>query len=241
MTDPKRLLLGEGNPEEQELLAAGVAEEPPADGKKRLALALGLSATTLVTAERAEASRGALSKLLGAKLGLKAALVLSAGGALALGLALATRTPSARPARPLAPASASRAPSTQEGQDTPRPNHAPGVALDAERLAPAAPAPAAPPSSIADEVARLDAVRRALSVGDSAGALEALAAYEHSYPRGALSPEAARLRVEAFLVQGDPRRAQALARAFLRAYPHSPHAPALRKIAERPRRAEAHE
>jgi hypothetical protein len=251
MTDPKRLLFGEGNPEEQNLLSAGAAEEPPPDGEKRLALALGLAAATArasnpATAESAKASSGALSKLLGAQLGFKAALVLGAGGALALALEILlargpvrfdTRTPSAPPAH--AP-SASSARSAERVQAAPRLPDEPRAA-NAEPRVTAAAAAAAPVTSIADEVVRLDVVRSALSLRDSRAALTELSAYELSYPRGTLAPEAARLRVEAFLLQGDTRRAQALARAFLRAYPQSPHAAALRKIAGRPGRAEPHE
>jgi hypothetical protein len=224
MTDTKRLLLDEGSEEERHLLAAAVAEQPPADGAKRLALALGLGAAELSTPTTAEAAtRAALPKLVGAKLALKALLVLGAGAAFAV--TLATRTPVSRPSAPL-PSGVGANPLS------PRPD---GAASDSSvstepseqgsALGPAKP-------SIADEVARLDAVRGALAAGKSELALTTLDAYARGYPRGSLQPEALRLRIEAWLARGDARRARALAQEFLRTFPDSPHAAALRRIAQ---------
>lgn len=223
MTDPKRLLLAEGSQEERELLAAGAAEEPPAEGAKRLSLALGLGAGFDVgMAQRAQGQGAAQAKLWSAKLGLKAgALVLGAGGALVL--MLATRTPRSEPVHEAlkAPPAASAPVAPSPAEDAPAHDEA-----------------SAP--SIADEIARLDAARARLAAKDSARALTELDAYARRYPHGTLLPEAARLRVEAVLAQGDRARAEALARDFLRAYPESPHAPALRSVLARTRRT-AHE
>jgi hypothetical protein len=231
MTEPRRLLHGEGSDEERRLLAAGAAEEPPAHGQKRLALALGLGAAPWHPAEAAKASsRAALPKLVGTKLALKALLALGAGAALAV--TLVRFSPGAQRSAPesVAPPVA-RSTKQAEGPtpvtQTPR---AGGVEVGSS--APAQGKEMLMQGAIADEVARLDAAQRALSAHDPELSLARLDGYARRYPHGSLLPEALRLRIAAELARGDARRARELSRDFLRVYPDSPHAAALRPIAE---------
>ena len=211
MTDPKRLLSEEGSAEERQLLQAGVAEQPPAEGAARLALALGVPLSPPLPPTGAEGGLAKSTKLLGSKLALKGALLAGAGAAVALTLTLRSAPPSPAPARTSAPTSAPAS--------APQPS-ATNTTTPAAR-------------SLADEVARLDGARRALSAHEPDVALGTLDAYRANHPQGTLAPEALRLRVEAWLAKGDSRRARALAHEFLRAYPQSPHAATLRRIAER--------
>jgi TolA-binding protein len=225
MTDPKRLLLDEGSEAERQLLAAGAAEEPPADGARRLAIALGVGTAgtaVLTSAGSAKAAGGSvLSKLAGTKLAVTAALALGAGAL----VVLSGRAPVSRP-EPALPAPSAPARSAPEAADVDPPPSSADRAPERRLAAPGV-------ISIADEVTRLDAVRRALAKGALEQARAGLDAYGHSYPRGTLAPEALRLRIELSLQRGDARYAQALAREFLRAYPDSPHVASLRRIAER--------
>jgi hypothetical protein len=74
------------------------------------------------------------------------------------------------------------------------------------------PSPAS--SALADEIAALDGAREALASGDAPRALRALDAHDRAFPRGALSPEATVLRIEALARRGVVRRSAAQLRAL---------------------------
>ena len=84
--------------------------------------------------------------------------------------------------------------------------------------------PSASPSArkLALEIAALDGVKRMLAAGDSAGALNGLAAYASTFPDGALSPEAEALGIEAFVASGNRGEARARFEAFRARHPESP-------------------
>jgi TolA-binding protein len=103
---------------------------------------------------------------------------------------------------------------------------APAVAT-APRATKAAPAASA---DISGEIAAISQARGALDKGNARGALAALDKYQQDYPRGALSPEATVLRIEALNVAGDRPRAKSLGDAFLKAHPKSPHAQRVRSL-----------
>jgi hypothetical protein len=90
--------------------------------------------------------------------------------------------------------------------------------------------PNAGADTVAEEVTALDRARAALASGDAAGALARLDVYERRYPRGALSPEAAVLRVRALVKLGRSREARAAVDAFVRAHPGSPQSSRLRAL-----------
>jgi hypothetical protein len=97
---------------------------------------------------------------------------------------------------------------------------------------PPAPLPAPPALTLAREVALLDAARAALVAGDAGGALRVLDRYQREMARGALTPEAAVLRIEAQLAQGDRTAAEQGCRQFLRLHTGSAHAAHVRSLLE---------
>jgi hypothetical protein len=95
---------------------------------------------------------------------------------------------------------------------------------------PAAEAPATPPPpALPAEVRMLEEVRSALRANDPEKARRDLDHYDQAFPGGSLRDEAAVLRVDVLVAQGDRIGAAALARRFLTAHPNSPHAPGLER------------
>jgi hypothetical protein len=75
-----------------------------------------------------------------------------------------------------------------------------------------------------EESRRLTEARDALRRGDASGALSQLAELQRAVPGGILGQEREALAIEALAKSGRASEAQARARAFLQAYPQSPHA-----------------
>jgi hypothetical protein len=88
----------------------------------------------------------------------------------------------------------------------------------------------APRPTLAEEVALLDSARRSLLDGNAAGALTALEKHGRDFGAGSLGAEAAVLKIDAMVARGDHASASAAARAFLAAYPQSPHASHVRAV-----------
>jgi hypothetical protein len=84
--------------------------------------------------------------------------------------------------------------------------------------------------TLAEEVALLDSARRSLINGNAAGALTALDKHGRDFASGSLGAEAAVLKIDAMVARGDRAGAAAAARAFLAAYPQSPHAGHVRDV-----------
>ena len=78
------------------------------------------------------------------------------------------------------------------------------------------------------QVALVDRGRALVAAGDTAGALRVVDEYARRFPRGALSEEAALLRIEAVYARGDRTATAALARRFRAEYPRSVHADKIR-------------
>jgi hypothetical protein len=85
-------------------------------------------------------------------------------------------------------------------------------------------APEAKKPTLAEEVALLDSARKSLTAGDADGALHTLERHAEVFSGGALTAEAAVLRIEALSARGNKAQAIANARAFLAAFPKDPHA-----------------
>jgi hypothetical protein len=102
----------------------------------------------------------------------------------------------------------------------------------ATAVAPALPASATLPEArgLAQEVAEIDAARRALAGGDATLALRHLDAYSALARTGTLDREAQLLRIDAFLLGPDRARGAALAEQYLARYPQDPHAARLRAL-----------
>lgn len=85
----------------------------------------------------------------------------------------------------------------------------------------------APPdreTRLLEESRRLAEARDALRRGDASGALAQLADLQRAVPGGILGQEREALTIEALAKSGRSSEAQTRARAFLQAYPQSPHA-----------------
>ena len=192
---------------ERRWLSAARAEEPPPEVVLRIERALGIGASgPALPAARAKtpaAARGATTKGGLSALRLAAFSALGVGGAVGLVLLLA------RPAPPPPPELRPPVPEVA-------PAAAPAPGSEDERAA----APVT--GGMRDEIALIDGARAALGAGSPARALSLLDRYRARHPRGVLLPEALAMRIEAIDRSGDHARAQALARAFLAEYPHTP-------------------
>ncbi|MBN1609008.1 MAG: hypothetical protein JW940_20440 [Polyangiaceae bacterium] len=87
-------------------------------------------------------------------------------------------------------------------------------------------------SSLRGETAQLDRARSAMAAGNAQAGLAELDRYHSAFPRGALGPEAALLRIKALVMTGDRAGARALARSFATSHPASPHLEQLRSLLE---------
>jgi hypothetical protein len=87
-------------------------------------------------------------------------------------------------------------------------------------------------SSLREETMLLDRARALIFAGDPGAGLLALDGYATAFPRGALAPEAALLRIKALVMTGDRARARALARSFMAERPRDPHIEELRSLVE---------
>jgi TolA-binding protein len=218
---------------ERSLLSAGEAEEPSAESARRAAAALGLGASVALAAQAARA--GLASQTSAAVLRWAAVALVGAGGLLLVGQALrrhhtALPPPEVSVQLPEPP----KAPAQAEVDSTPEPPSAPSAEAVAPKAGvrssptPHSPAPVALPSaasgSLGDEIALLDAARRALRSGDARLALSDLDRHQAEFPRGVLGQEATLLRIEALVRSGNRPAAEALARQFLARQPNSPHA-----------------
>ncbi len=79
-----------------------------------------------------------------------------------------------------------------------------------------------------EQVGLVDRARSLVASGDANGALRAVDAYEHRFPRGLLSEEASLLRIQAMAARGDRGAAAILAQRFRTMYPRSVHTDTIR-------------
>ena len=104
-----------------------------------------------------------------------------------------------------------------------RPSAGPAPAFDTDSAPEQSSREARNSSSIAAELALLDAARRALSDGNSQLALERLDRFQRQFPAGALREEALVLRVSSLIQAGQRAAGIALGREYMSTYPHGPH------------------
>lgn len=247
MNGPVRLFESCTNDEARELLHAGMAERPRAAALQKTALALGVGATVAVsstaTASAASLAAAPSALLVAAKwVGVGTLLgVALAGGANALSsLAAPSAKASATAAARVLPAAAvsSTAPAmtrqvevavapsaaTEKSPATPPKPPATGGPVQSE------PRPPTTDASLAEEVMRIDAVRRALATGDTTNALRFLDEYAQKPRTGTLDLEAQLLRIDALERRGDHQAARELARQYLARHPADPHSAKLRTL-----------
>jgi len=228
----KRLLERGATDLERSLLSAGEREEPSAESTRRVAASLGLGASVAL---RVHAARGVMaSQTSAAALRWAAVALVGAGGLLLVGQAVRRGHGVARP--PDVPVEAPQpalSPEPAAVDSVPEPPSIPSEGASPPKASvrstprsPALPAvaPSASSGSLHDEIALLDAARRALRAGDARLALGELDRHQAEYPHALLGQEATLLRIEALARSGNRPAAEALARQFLARQPNSPHA-----------------
>jgi hypothetical protein len=245
---------------ERELLGSIRNVSPPPGAKGRawegiaatvaVATAVGVGTATVgsATAHAAATGMSAGAKLLTAKVVLGVAL---AGSTLAAGgywvsHQMAQRTvvaprPERRPA-PESPAPPPAAAPAVIGEPTPAPCDAPqAVPPCPTAAAPIAPtAPERAPRVVDEPHARnllgvesrmLTEARAQLRGGEPRGAMATLERLQTRFPKGVLLQEREVLTIQVLSALGDNAAATRKAKAFLEAYPNSPHAPQIRRFA----------
>jgi hypothetical protein len=223
-----RPLAETGNDMERLLLAAGAGERPGVESTRRAARALGfvpraaLVAALLATARAIKwTSVAAWSSV--ALVAVAGVVALAAHGgpspsrAGVAGVLPAAKSPP--PAQPVAapplPAETSASPSL-DGTSTP-------LLTEGMRVPRRVQIATARADRLREEADALDAARELLTLGNAAGALAKLEAYQRRFAGGALREEALLLRIEALVRAGDRATASAAAHHFLRTYPASMH------------------
>lgn len=106
------------------------------------------------------------------------------------------------------------------------PSPAPPRHRDTTRVTP-------PSSTLAAEVAQLDAARTALDVGAYGEAKRLLAQFYRDFPRGELTTEAKLIDLELLRARGDNAALQREGGRFLDSYPRDPHAERVRELLDR--------
>ncbi len=177
-------------------------------------------------------------KLLGSKLGLGLALASSAVGASAVWVHFHHGT-SATPAAQSTVTIAALQPRASEAEATP--------AAEAPPVAELVPLPAATPDAplktgveqarkdrLSAESALLTRARAQLRHGDALAAQQTLDQLRTKFPRGVLGQEREVLAIEVLAARGNGDAARKRARAFIAAYPKSPHSAQLSRFADAP-------
>jgi TolA-binding protein len=253
MSDPRRLLGGEANEFEKELLRSWEAEQPSDAARAGLlaAVGIGAGAAAAAAAKVGAAAGGSIAPKAAATV---SALVVAKWAAVVVGIAAVGATvgyvrhasrvrqaiavPSSMPAAAAAPS-----PMATAAAPVDPPSDAPiGATVDTPSGAPharttdphAKPSVHARPSALGEQVTALDSARRALAAGNAASTLQQLDDYETRFPNGALVEEAEVLRVEALLAEGDRASASHVGERFLSAHPNSPHASRVRALLASP-------
>jgi hypothetical protein len=223
--------------------AARPLEHPPAAARRRIALAVALSAASpvataasiVLAAGAGEAAREAGKAV--AKTGLALSPFVKGVGIAAVCFTAGATSGAALHATftgPVVPASSQPAPAAKVTTAPPRVAPAasiPTVEPDALPPAPSAsartaePPRSAPPpaasSAIAEEQSLLDRARTLLARGDPEAALAPLATHARRFPAGVLAEEREALSIQALARSGRVHEAEARAARFRREYPSS--------------------
>jgi len=233
--DPERLLrASHADPLERELLDSVHRIGPPAGAKDiawrniagQIAVVAAVGAVSSSTA--AAASKASTGTLISWALSTKIALVAVGGLALGSGY-LALRSPEP------APSTAARAVVAPVTRPAPA---LPAVVPEAVAPAPEAPAEDAPSHKL--EPRRLDALkaesalltdaRAQLRGGNPAAAQASLDRLQAQFPKGMLTQEREVLGIEVLYARGNVEGAKRRAKAFVKAYPKSPHSAKLNRF-----------
>ena len=237
MNEPRRLLEGNPNGLERELLSAGATYRSSDAARQKTLAALGLIGTAAASAGVAVASSSLLQKLgfwkLVALSGLGVAVLAPVG-------LLAWKSLEA-PAGPHVAKVVAAPPPPALVAPAPPAVHAPVVAPEVlvppvvEAPAPKTDVRSSSSSALSAELGVLDAARSKLGAGDARGALAVLGEYDRTYPRGRLGLEAEVLRIDALSRAGEMSAAKKRAEAFLKRHPKSVLAARVRRYLDEPR------
>jgi hypothetical protein len=250
VTDPRPLLEGEPSEAERLLLTSARLDKPPADGRARALVALGLAAGLGTAATSGTAAASPLDAALRVKwlaVGAFSGAVVAASVATVVHYVDVGR----EPATAIANAGAARAPvgaSLPVGSndvavtaEPPVPANRPSAAQVAVTENPPAgrPTPAphraaqpapAPSQGLSAEIAAFDRARQAMARGDASQALTLLDEYDATFRARTFSQEAMVLRVEVLHALGRDRDAARLGERLLASAPASAHAQRIRSL-----------
>jgi hypothetical protein len=90
------------------------------------------------------------------------------------------------------------------------------------------------PSTLAEQVSRLDTARVAIASGDYDEAMRLIERYHDDFPDGALAPDADVVGLDAAAAKDDRAEVARRARSFLARYPNDPHTARVRWLADHP-------
>jgi hypothetical protein len=254
--DPERLLSGASDADELErsLLSSVRDADPPGEAHARVwrGLATQIAAATLASAAQAStlgasasASAGAatsafVSKTLAAKLVFGLALGGAAAGAgFAWTSARAVSTP------PMAAGAAALSSAARSGRvleqraSEPAPASVPETPAESPASGARGSVRGEPREQADDERLRAESqllarARAELRQGNSAAARATLQRLQARFPKGVLHQEREVLAIEILSAQGKTAASERRARAFIKAYPGSPHSTNLRRLTESP-------
>jgi hypothetical protein len=231
--DPRRLI-DDSSGFEAELLRAGRGDALPAQSAATISAALGVAPpiAPIVPGATGAVAKATASKVVASLLGV------SAGGALAVWVAVQAFTPAA----------------ALKPHEPPRAGHGAAIVADVPVLPPPAsaqvvevPEPVSVPSAplrhralpgperdrLPLELEALDRARSALAGGDASRALALLDEYSARFPKARLRAESAVLRVEALVARGQKDAAIRLGRELLVREPNGPYARRVHSLLER--------
>jgi hypothetical protein len=228
--DPERLLSGvHADPLERELLGS-VRHVGPPEGAQDIAwrgiaaqIAVGAAVGAATGSSAAAAAKAGAGTMASWALGAKVATVVAVSG-LALGggyaaVQMAQRPPAASvaPRSPVTPLAAPAAPQAVVAEPA-APEPAP-AAEDAPSRKPELPRQ----DLLKAESALLTEARAQLRSGNAAGAQASLDKLQQQFPKGMLTQEREVLAIEVLSARGNVEGAKRRAKAFVKAYPKSPH------------------
>jgi TolA-binding protein len=236
--DPERLLsASNADPLERELLGS-VRHVGPPDGAKDIAwrgiagqIAVGAALGAVSSGAAAAATKTSAGTLASWALSTKIAVVVAAGGLAVGGSYLATKSPTiaspsvaprpvVQPVMHAAPA----VPVTPKAADVTTPEAPPAEDAPSHRLEPR------PLDALKAESALLTDARAQLRSGNPAGAQASLERLQVQFPQGMLTQEREVLSIEVLYARGNAEGAKRRARAFVKAYPKSPHSAKLTRF-----------
>jgi hypothetical protein len=237
--DPERLLSASSHadPLERELLASVHRVSPPEGAKDQawraiagqIAVVAAVGAATGSSA--AAATKASVGTLASWGLGAKVAAVVAASGLTVGGGYLALRANESEPAPVVAPPFKSTSPKAKVAPPLLTPSKEPTPPAQVEE-APSRRLDPPRQDLLKAESSLLTDARAQLRSGNLAGAQASLDRLQAQFPKGMLTQEREVLAIEVLYARGNVDGAKRRAKAFIRAYPRSPHSAKLARFAQ---------